>query len=315
MLKNRMLAVTFVLCLAAGAAGENRLIDGPVLGYLFDSTTRAVLTIHGIPAAASLAQGPAFPAALETAAAAPASGVILGVAREDGALWMLRKGAAARVAGVAAPVERVLLSPGGTSAAVFGAGKAQVLRNLQDKVAAGDPVELDATAAAVSDSGALLWVSAEGRLMARDAGMAGAIPAPGEPVALAFVESSTDAVVAFAGSLWLLRDAAGRAEWLSLAEERDGAGHPRLVAASGGRIFALNRGGEILIVPREGGPPTRLACPCDPTTLERLDRDLVFRLTESAPGEPVWLLDAREPEPRFRFIPAFAGAAGTEEAQ
>lgn len=307
--------------LAGGAPCQDRSISGPVLGYLFDHSARAVRTIQGIPAAAALVEGPAFPVALRAAAVSPAASLILGVAAEDGTLWMLRgRSPAAPVAGVTVIVEQLAISPDGLAAAVFGAGRAQVLLRLDADLAVSPPFDFPSPAvAAISDRGILLAGTPDGDLLAASGGQFRSIPAAGKPTAAAFVRGSDDAVVATPHEIWLLRDVAEAASWLPLADERDGVDHPRFVAASGdaSRLFAVNQGGRLLVLSRDGAPPMRLECPCEPSALERLDRDAVFRLTGASGEDPVWLLDAREPEPRFRFIPAYRAvpALAAEEAK
>lgn len=316
-----MPAVVLLLNLAGAAFCQDRRISGPVLGYLFDHSARAVRTIQGIPAAAALVEGPAFPVALRAAAMSPAAGLIFGVPAMDGALWMLRgHSPAAPVEGVTVDVEKLVLSPDGVAAAVFGAGRAQVLLRPDADLAVSPAFDLPSPAvAAISDGGILLAGTAEGDLVAVSGARFRPIIAAGEPTAAAFLRGSRDAVVASPRQVWLLRDVGRADEWVPLADERDGVDRPRFVAPSGDghRFFVVNQGGGLLILSRDGAPAVRLECPCEPSALERLDRDAVFRLTEASGDAPVWLLDAREAAPQFRFIPAYRPdpAAAAEEAK
>jgi hypothetical protein len=199
-----------------------------------------------------------------------------------------------------------------------GAGKIQVVGGLPDAPEVKREVDLAAigsatSAVAISDDAQTLLVAAEdGALfVAGPDGNARVVASFGHVRALAFLPRSQDVLVAddAENAVYLLRDAGSPGQLLRLAGEQDGVAAPREVGASrdGRRAVVMNGGSrELIVLDLAGGPALTVACEVGATSLERLDGNAVFRLTEAA-GREVWLLDGDWPEPRVVFVAAAGG--------
>ncbi|MDX1981998.1 MAG: hypothetical protein SFV51_17130, partial [Bryobacteraceae bacterium] len=110
-----------------------------------------------------------------------------------------------------------------------------------------------------------------------------------------------DALLASGGGVWLIRDVAGNAAKRLLWDQPADA-----VAVAGmGRaaIAVASSGRSLILVDLETGKAQQISTPARATTLARMTRDDVFRLTTASEG-PIWMIDLSQTEPRFFFVPA-----------
>src|SRR5271157_5351517 len=115
-------------------------IAGPISGYVFDRTAHVLRPVLGIAGAAVLGDGVNFGLAVASVYVSPRqdSAVVVGVDRSLH-LFRLNSGTAAEVAvnGLAGLPEGVAFSPSGTAAAIYAAGRVQLVAGLPDGPALG----------------------------------------------------------------------------------------------------------------------------------------------------------------------------------
>jgi hypothetical protein len=121
---------------------------------------------------------------------------------------------------------------------------------------------------------------------------------------LTFLRNSNDALLTAAAqneAIWL-RDAAGAASAVLLADARSGLSAPAAIAASedGSRAFVLY-GGGLLSLSLSGAQATSVKCACKPTLLQRLTGRDVFLLTDSL-DSPLPVFDGGSDAPAISFI-------------
>jgi hypothetical protein len=309
----------------SGAAAEtSEGMQGPVLGYVFESATQSLLPILGIAGSSHL--GNPIQLGLSKAVIAPGQDSLLGTdGNGDVRVIDLRTGAfsMSSLAGADRGVDQIVFSPSGRSAALYerDGKQVQLVKGLPEAPQVKERVSLASlpgilTALAVNDEGTWLLaaVSEQSGGSLHSVAAAGGthyLAPAGNVSGLAFLEGSNDALVADHGrnEVVLLRNVSSGAQALVLASERDGLRGPVAVAASadGTRAFAALGGSkQIASLPLQGGVPTFMACDCTPTTLGRMRGPNVFRMTENA-GQAVFLFDASNADPRVWFVPP-AGA-------
>jgi len=316
LISRRVFAVA--LCVPALAIhGQQRQVSGPVAGYVFDGA--ALRPIAGVPGGATL--GDALPLGLTAGAAAVSpqldSAIVIA---SDGSLHLFRlSGASAtEVTWNGAPHggERVVYSPSGTAAAIYAAGRVQVVGGLPNAPRTSFAAELAATAPerasepagtapaamAVSDDAQWLLMAGQGSVRLLDAtGSSSVLIEVGRAVAVAFAAGGhRAAVLNGAGpTLEVFPDVT------SAPSQRmpvPGLTEPVGIAFSpdGKLLLAASRSGEAVTV---FGTAATLQCSCVPTGLTRLGN--MYRLTDAASG-PVWLVDMSASQPRVVFVPARA---------
>lgn len=191
-------------------------IVGPQLGYLWDPGARALQPIEGIPGASFL--GPSVDPGLKITDAAICRnlGYVLAVAAENRVPYVLRIGAGGFVPGVIEgathPVDRMALSPSGTSAVLYDASgpTLQIVTGLPGKPAVTREITgRTVDRMAVSDDGALVLLASgdalEPAFLSGASAEALAIPVSGPVSAMAFRPQSHDALIAAAGRITLVR--------------------------------------------------------------------------------------------------------------
>ena len=116
---------TLVLLAAAGCAGENSQLSGPVSGYVFDGARREVRPILGIPGASTIGEALDFGFAVSAAYVAPRQDAAL-VTAADGTvhLFQIQSGSAVELVlnGFATAPERVVFSSSDTAARTVSLG-------------------------------------------------------------------------------------------------------------------------------------------------------------------------------------------------
>jgi hypothetical protein len=215
--------------------------------------------------------------------------------------------------------ESILLSPAGSAAALVYEDSVAVVTGLPGAPAVSRMVQRAALPAgarvwAISDDGARLLLSAsagqaEAVYLLSAEGDLHFLLSTGRTAAAAFLTGSSEVVIA--------DGAANRVVWarasgqvIRLAGEAEGISDPVAVGVSrdNRRVFVANAGSRaVAVLDFEGGPAALVACQCEPTGLERMQGNAVFRLSEPA-AEPMWMFDGDAPEARVVFVPAVAQA-------
>ncbi len=312
----------------AAAETASEAIQGPVLGYVFESGTQSLRPILGIAGSSHLGDAIPLGLSLQKGAVAPSQDCLLGVDGVSGELRLidLRAGTftMSSLTGADRGADQIVFSPSGRSAALYDReGKqVQLVKGLPEAPEVKERVSLASlpgilTALAINDEGNWLLAAvseqAGGSLYSIAAGGESRYLAPAGSISgLAFFQGSNDALVADHGrnEVVLLRNVSAGAQSQVLASEQDGLRGPVAVAASadGQRAFAAIAGSkQIASLPLQGGVPTFVPCECTPAVLERLRGGSVFRLTEAA-GQAVFLLDASNADPRVVFVPPSSSA-------
>jgi hypothetical protein len=269
----------------AGCAAAQVAIPG--LGWVFDSSAGAIRPITGIAGAAVVGDSLELPS-LQTAVIASRQGFALAVMADDGQIRLVRlqAGAAASVEipGLLSYPDRILLSPGGAAAVVYerSFGRLQLVTGLPDRP---QIIETHSQAApvAVGDDGS--------------AALEDEFPAP--VAAATFRRNSPDvAAISKTGEIFLRRDGETR-QIASLAAAAV------QFSSDGSQIYLAGQDGKLLILQAATGEARVLACGCAASSLDPLNPDGLFRITEGS-SAPVFLFDAAAAGPRFWFVPMSA---------
>lgn len=332
-----------VLTLGSGwvlAGGQKISINGPDSGFVFDRAAAAVRPIVGMPGAATLGSPIEVGFPLSAAAVSPRQDAILGVNGRDGRVFVIRitsgSAMADPLAGAGAAPDRMLFSPGGSTAALYFAASARVEVVLGFPDAPAVAWEIDVSA--LGGPPTALALSDDGRAVLAAATRAGAAPVylferttacsncevdrPGGKVrvvpdaqkqrlvysarhvpALAFAPGGRDALIADDAdqAVYLLRNVAVRMLAPAdgpVAVAFSGDGSQALVAGAGGTLTGIDLAGA--------APPVTQQCGCAPGRLERMG-GMLFRLNDVSDG-PLWVWEAGGAVSRVSFVPARAGA-------
>ena len=318
LISRRVFAVA--LCVPALTIhGQQRQVSGPVAGYLFDGA--ALRPIAGVPGGATLGDAISLGVTPGAAIVSPQLDSAI-VTASDGSLHLFRMSgsSATEVTWNGAPhgAERVVYSPSGTAAAIYAAGRIQVVQGLPNSpqlsfaadAAAPAPERAPESggtrpaAMAVSDDGQWLLVAGQGSVRLLDAsGSTSVLFDVGRAVAVAFAAGAhRAAVLNGAGpTLEVFPDVT------SAPSQRmpvPGFTEPVGIAFSpdGKLLVAAARSGEaVTVFDVTGGTTAALPCDCVPTGVARMGN--MFRLTDAASG-PVWMVDMSASQPRIVFVPA-----------
>jgi len=293
-------------------------VRGPILGFTVDEAG-GVRVIRGVPGAASFTAPVASVRGLAGWAVSSQKGYVLGASGEAARLVLLRNLSAVPER-VELPIEtgagaRIVLSPSGSSAAVFDAGgRLVVLDGLPDHPfprwrAPADLLPGGIQTLAVSDRGDAVLAAAGNSLVRIRLGGAWDFIAPlNGPARLAFVPGRDEAVyldetvrevvrLRFTASGALLEPLFGAADGLrqpvGIAVEA-AADTVYVADAALPGVFAFDLSSRALSLVRSPGVPV---------TLTRLRGAGLFQLT-SGVGKPVYLFDGGRGSPRVAFIPA-----------
>jgi hypothetical protein len=291
-------------------AQENR-ITGPVSGYVFDPAAHALRPVLGLPGASLLGDGVQFSFDVKSAFMAPRQDAAFVVAA-DGSVHLFRIDPDGireiSLDGLALP-ERLVFSPSGTAAALYGGGSIEVVSGLPDKPGVSGGVDLrtgtQLDSMAISDDGKVLLVSADSsvRLFGSFTELSKLIDTAGNAF-MAFTPGGHDAAVAdpAGAGILLYHDLTGAGDSRVLAAPDD-----KLAALSGlafapdGKTLLTTAGQSVTEFNLAGGDRTSLACSCAVQGLTRMGN--TFRLNEIG-GDPLWLLDTRTSERHLLFVPA-----------
>ena len=294
-------------------------VGGPITGYVFDESSKALRAIRGIPGAALVGDSVDFGAPVSAAWVSPRLDSALIVAA-DGTpgFYRLDGGVPTRISvdGLSAP-DRAVYSPSGTALALIGSTAIHIYKGLPGApITAGtvtQPLRIESAAGApnrargtrpgavspiaLSDDGAYLLVGKGTAIeLLGVAGDSRKLTDAGPAALTVFAPGGHDAAVIDAHGIALFQDAAGAAT----VRRIDGVAgvHAADFSADGKRLFLAGR--SVISIDTATGAATPIACDCQPTALARMGS--TFRLNGFGSG-PLWLLDASA-EPRTVFVPA-----------
>ena len=309
--------VTLLLAAAGPLFGQNGQVAGPVTGFVFDRAAGSLRPILGIPGASTMGDPLALGYQIASAVVAPNqdSAFVLGT---DGSLHFLRlqSGAASEVNCALCPAraEGVVFGPSGAAAAIYSAGRVQVMTGLTGTPVAGASFTVGRSASvpnmALSDDA--LWLLVAGRnsveLFNANAGPRQLMETLPNPL-MAFAAGSHDAAIADgrAGVVWI-HDVTGAASQQQLAPAvmplRRYSG---IAFSSDGKQLwtAVASEGSVVAVDLASGTSTSTSCGCQPTELVPMGS--LLRLNEMGSG-PLWLFDGRATQPKVVFVPAVVAA-------
>lgn len=252
------------ILLAASAALAQ--VGVPPLGLVPDGAQ--MRQVYGIPAAAAVAAPIDYGRDFSTIAVSPSQTYALGTDSASGAVFLLSSSAAPLV-GASANPDRIVLSPQGSSAALwFGsAGRLQIVSGLPgspsiqnvDAALVGEvPVAL-----AVADDGALaVGAFSDGLYAFGASGPIGRIPMRERAQALAFYSSSHDLAAATRLQLFKIADAGSQAVTSTLyqGEELDTAGIA--ITRDGRHLVLAQKSGSLLNLDLQAGTNAEIDCGC-----------------------------------------------------
>lgn len=301
---------------ASTTSAPSAVQAGPQLGYAWKAQDQTLRPILGVPGSsqtgASVVSATSFIAGASSSAAATA----LLIGTDQQVYRMALPGGTPAQINLAAPSgAKIRFSPSGVVALVYAPGSlsAWVVTNLASTPQA---MQLSVTAPlldiAASDAGtvvALLQSASGGSLDRLTAGGGQqALATLSGAGGMAFVGSSDDLVAADSGSntLTLIR-AVSTAPALSQVPTSNLLKSPVAVGtALNGRWVVVANGGEASVVQVDltgAASPQRIACACQPSVVEQLSGNGVFRFTEIG-STPTWIADITSPSPSMLFIPA-----------
>ena len=307
---------------AATLLAQEASLSGTISGWVFDSASRSLRPIIGIPGASYL--GDPLVAGLDWAAVAPEGNHALALRAGD--LYSVR-GLQSNPAWTL--IEGALPSPGriawsaDASVAVLSSSvesRIQFVRNLGEGPVAGPPIDLPGrvSALALDRAGerALVGIEAEqegGLYLVSPDGSPRLLAPLGRPAAIALAANDRDLFVADRASrqIWELRNFREEATPLLFAD--DGGGVTDAVG------LALSRDGRLLFVASQSGKTldayalesrslsSRSALDYEPSLLEPLSGRVLFLLKSRGSGnEPLLVLDTSR-EPTVYFVPVGRG--------
>jgi hypothetical protein len=298
-----------VLLSAAAALAQ---ISGPISGWVFDESSKAVRPVLGLPGAALLGDVLDL-GELERAAVAPDQDYLIAIG-VDGSVRLARPAtrAAAAMETLHGAPRRIAFSPQGSSVLFLNESTLDVYTGLPDKPALARTLALEPlgspSAMAVSDDGAAVLALVEGKAWV--AGEAAEWKALEAAEAFAFAPGSRDAALAGPnGALRIAADVARAGEVKPVAEGEDGA--PRTTAvvyASANRVVAA-QGSVVSAYDLATQARSAYNCDCTSAALSRMGSSI--RLTEASDA-PLWLLDGAGEATRLVFVPPAARKAAVE---
>ena len=292
-----------IICLACLALstvyGQTGSLAKPSIGFVFDPATKSLRPVQGLPGAAVVGAPVEFGFVLSSAHVAPRLDSAF-VRAEDGSVHFFRLGGSAiteRTVAELASFAQIVYSPSGTAAALFSAGKIQVIQGLPDSPLVAATISPRANprlrrllpdTLAISDDGGYLIYAAGGPVeLLSVAGDSRQVLDAAPGTLAAFAPGSHDAAVIQSGKLYMFNDIAGSATRRTV----DSADSPSDLAYSPDArslLIASASTRSVTTVNLETGDRSSLACDCAPAKLTPMGS--VFRLNELGKG-PLWLLD------------------------
>jgi len=309
---------TLLLAAAGPLLGQNGKVAGPVTGFVFDRAAGSLRPILGIPGASTMGDPLALGYQISSAVVAPKQDSAFAFGT-DGSLHFLRlqSGAASEVNCAICPAgaNGVVFSPSGTAAAIYSAGRVQVMTGLSATPAPGAGFALGRSASAppmaLSDDGVWLLAGTKNsvELFNANGGPRQLMETLSNPM-VAFAPGSHDAAIADgrAGVVWI-HDVSGAANPQQVAAPATPMRRYSGIAfSSDGKqlLTAVASEGSVVSVDLATGTSTSTTCGCQPSELVPMGS--LLRLNEMGSG-PLWLFDGNgAPQPRVVFVPALVAA-------
>lgn len=323
-----MLRLIYLIAAGAVLLGAQTSVEGPSMGYVFDTPGQTLRPILGIPGA-SIFGDPLISAPLSVAGVSLRQNVAI---VNDGAWKAIGLTATAGTTilpdGLAGGLAAV--SENGTAAAFYDSANSvlSVVTGIATQSMAANPVALDAlpgaiTAMAVSDDGSLLassslsgggetlfWIGADGSVRQLANLQATASILLWNHCANALV---TDRA---ANQILQIQDPGGNAAITLLASDSDGVSAPAAAALSSDskKLWIANAGAQaVLGIDLNSRATVTLNCGFDITALVPLAGGATFRLNDLKNG-PLWILDPTPGAERVVFVPPAQTATANQEA-
>ena len=294
---------------------------GPQLGYGWKADDRTLRPILGIPGSSQVGESVVPGAAYTAGAASAASGWALLVG-EDGTVYrMAVPSGTATGLGITFSGNgiRIRFSPSGMDAVLFVPGSTVAVA-VQD-IGATPSARRIAAPAALTD----LTISDAGMVVAAVPGAVAVLPQSGGAQRVLTLAGAGS--LCFAGSSDNLLVADAGANTLTLVRAVSSAPVPQAEASAGllkvpagvgistdGRWAVAANGGESSVVRVDltgASAPVRLPVSAQPTTVEPMQGNGVFRFEEVVAGFPVWYMDAAAVSPQVLFVPALPAPVPT----
>jgi len=307
----------FVL-LAASAMVFSASLEGPRMGMVFDSSTKAIRPILGIPGAAIMGAPLKTALDLRRVAISPGQDFALASQGEHNEVVVVHLDRAPMtstlVQGAHRGPDQMVFSPGGRVAAIHykDGNRIQVLGGLPSAPKVMDELYLSGSALhstlAVGDDNTVLASGGNSVYWVTHSGEVPILKGVGKVSAITLTTARL-ALVADAGTnqIHRLQNLTNALETDILAGPAQGIATPVAVAISSDarRAFVANgKTGVVAILDLQGKTVLhKIDCGCRLTGLDRLDGDNLFRLTEPS-NKPMWVLEASAKETRVVFVPA-----------
>jgi len=311
--------LTLILCAASIAAGADNIggLQGPVSGYVLDTSVHAIRPMMGFPGAAYL--GAPAVTAVDAAWVSPDGSAAFTVYGGQAAIYTgLGTGApaAAKLAGVLAP-DYFAWSPSGTAAVLYSAAtkQAQIISGLGTKPSVGSPIDLTSLsgqvtaiafdgqqvllAVSAAASGGIYLVTAQGgpRLLLSAAGPASILLAGAD---LYFADNQSQ-------QIWKVGSYATEAVPAVFANDSSISSPAALqLSADGTRLYVANAGSRTVGVydVATHAPEQSITLNFTPTRLDRFGSNSVFLLNSAGQtGAPLYVLSDQLNKRAVYFVP------------
>ncbi len=275
-------------------------IRAPRLGYIWDSAAQSVRPVEGIPGAALLGQALDLGGQFTRAIICENLSYILAISSRERTPFVLQigtDGVTSHAIEGAVPVDRMVLSPSGTSALLYDA-RGQILQIVTGlpgtpavtREIRGPVVE----AMSVSDDGLLVLLAVgdalEPAFLSGNSEVPSSIPVSGPVSAMALRPHSHDALLATAGRITWVPSLDTDPSYEAVDEDPSA---PLALSFShhGSRFFAAYTDGRIRARSLVSGDSSVTTCPCVPDRLQPLRGDSVFALNQAGQG-PLFIYDS-----------------------
>lgn len=296
------------LVLAALAKGEsNASWSGPVLGHVFDSTSRELRVLTGLPGAASYDNPVALPSKLRAAWTSPADNYAIVAGAEGSGVSLVRGGPEPKLThlqGTPSSVASVSFSASGKFAAIYSSESStlQVWSGFPDAPALVREFAAQPLAIVLSDDGSfvgallsdgLYSLTSDGPALLRSGVFRAAALAPGASH-VALIEEGSESLVLVTPS--------GEATTLHVGPAAASKDAALAYTADGSRLLLASPAARSVTVAALDGTSTNsLSCDCNALMLTPLQRGSVFRLTDGS-GDLTHFLDMSSNEPSIFFV-------------
>lgn len=301
-----------ILAASGWLGAQQGTLSGPLAGFVFDSSARALRPIQGVPGASVVGDPIGFGFNVSSAWVAPGQDSAVVVGTDQSLHFFLLNGgnpAEVSLGGLSGVPESVVFSPSGTAAVLVAQGAGRVLSGLPNAPTLAGTVRVPATGALALSDDATYLLSVFGgtvRLLSVN-GQNRRLIAAQESALVAFAAGNHDAaVIDSLNGLTLIRDAAGTAGTQVLATPDNGLANPVGIAFSRdeSNLYVASAGAQsVAAFNLAGASRTAVSCACTPTTLVPMSN--LFRLTDLT-AAPLWLFDGQAATPRTVFVPARA---------